>query len=71
MTPTTPSVPTCTGDCNGDGRVAINELVLGVNIVLGPESVDACPAFANPDGIVNVAQLVKAVNNTLNGCGGG
>ena len=26
---------TCAGDCNGDGTVTINELILGVNIALG------------------------------------
>ena len=25
----------CVGDCDGDGTVAINELILGVNIALG------------------------------------
>ena len=59
----------CTGDCNGNGIVAINELVLGVNIVLG-RSASACLAFENAEGTVDVAQLVKGVNNALNGCGG-
>jgi hypothetical protein len=49
--------PTCTGDCDGNGRVAINELVLGVNIVLDVKSLNACLAFANSEGMVDVAQL--------------
>ena len=36
--PTIPATPTakpsCTGDCDGNGLVAINELIVGVNIVL-------------------------------------
>jgi hypothetical protein len=62
--------PSCTGDCDGNGVVAINELILGVNIVLAIQPVDACPAFANAEGVVDIAQLIKGVNNALNGCGG-
>ena len=61
----------CTGDCDGNGMVAINELILGVNIVLGVQPVDACPAFANSQGMVDIAQLIKGVNNALNGCSAG
>jgi hypothetical protein len=59
----------CIGDCDGNGTVAINELVLGVKIVLGSQSVSACPAFVNSQGAVNVAQLIRGVNNALGGCG--
>ncbi len=63
-----PAHAQCVGDCNNDGMVLVNELVLGVNIALGSQPVGACPAFANGQGEVNVAQLVKGVNNALNGC---
>ncbi len=59
----------CVGDCNGDGEVAINELVLGVRINLGEVGASACPAFdGNADGQVSVAELIQAVNAALNGC---
>jgi len=58
----------CMGDCNGNGLVAINELVLGVNIVLGVEPETACPAFANSLELVDIAQLITGVNNALTGC---
>jgi hypothetical protein len=58
----------CVGDCDGDGMVAINELILGVNIALGLQPVSACPAFENAQGQVDIAQLIKGVNNALNGC---
>jgi hypothetical protein len=61
--------PPCTGDCDGNGIVAINELILGVNIALDHQPVSACPACASPEGVVDIAQLVKGVNNALNGCG--
>jgi len=65
----TPGPPTCTGDCNGDGEVTVNELVLMVNIALGTTAVSECPAGdANDDGEITVDELVAAVNNALNGC---
>src|SRR5262245_21061795 len=43
----------CIGDCNGDGAISINELILGVQIALGEAPLAACPAFdANGDGTV-------------------
>jgi hypothetical protein len=61
----------CVGDCNGDGQVTINELILGVNIALGVAPVSACEAFANNQGVVDIAQLIKGVNNALEGCPAG
>jgi len=58
----------CTGDCDDNGMVAINELILGVNIVLGLQPVDACPAFASSQEMVDIAQLITGVNNALDGC---
>ena len=45
----TPPLP-CVGDCDGNSLVTINELVLGVKIVLGSQLGNACPAFANSPG---------------------
>jgi len=60
----------CVGDCNGDGMVAINELIIGVNIALGAAPVSQCPSFdANGDGMVGINELITAVNNALTGCG--
>jgi hypothetical protein len=65
----TPPSPSCVGDCNGDGTVSINELIVGVNIALGTFSVDECVAFdANGDGMVGINELIQAVNNALGGC---
>jgi len=63
-------VSTCTGDCDGNGMVAINELILGVNIALGVQPATACSAFANLEGVADIAQLLKGVSNALDGCGG-
>lgn len=59
----------CAGDCDGNGAVAINELIIGVNINLGQAGVGACPAMdANGNGAVAVNELIAAVNNSLRGC---
>ncbi|MEO8601292.1 MAG: hypothetical protein ABI629_01815 [bacterium] len=59
----------CAGNCNDDGSVSINELIVGVNIALGAAAVDTCAAFdLNGDGSVTINELIAAVNGALNGC---
>ena len=60
----------CIGDCNNDGAVSVDELILGVYIALGVQPVTACSAFANSEGVVDIVQLIEGVNNGLHGCGG-
>jgi hypothetical protein len=60
----------CAGDCDGDGRVTVDELVTGVNIALDRAAIDACRALdTDSDGRVTVDELVRAVGNLLRGCG--
>jgi hypothetical protein len=70
VTPTaTPPPSTCAGDCNGDGSVAINELITGVNIALGSAAVSLCPSCdTSGDGSVAINELIAAVSRALNGC---
>jgi Ca2+-binding EF-hand superfamily protein len=57
------------GDCDGDGNVAVNELILGVRISLGRASLNDCRTFdANGDGEVSINELISAVKNSLAGC---
>jgi hypothetical protein len=64
-----PVTAACVGDCAGDGTVAVNELVLGVNMALGRLSLQQCPIFdGNQDEQVSVNELVAAVANALAGC---
>lgn len=59
----------CVGDCDGDGNVAVNELISGVNIALGSAPVESCASFdTDGGGEVTVHELVSAVNAALNGC---
>jgi hypothetical protein len=60
---------TCAGDCNGDGTVEVNELIVGVNIALGVVAIAQCPSIGDSDGMVTVDRLVLAVANALDGCG--
>src|SRR5512139_2519078 len=60
---------TCPGDCNSDGAVTINELIVGVNIVLELEPVATCPAFdVSGDGVATVNEIILGVNASLNDC---
>jgi hypothetical protein len=62
----------CVGDCNADGSVAINELILGVNIALGSEPLGVCPSFdCSGTGAVPINCLISAVAGALNGCPSG
>jgi parallel beta-helix repeat protein len=55
------------GDCDGDGRVAVSEIVLAVSIALGIAPLEACEA-ASGDGVqVAIADLVAAVQVALSG----
>ncbi len=84
-TPTLPAgftpVP-CLGDCDGDGRVTLGELILSVGTALGSVPLDACPVFEEcnsecaPGPIpatprvpqVRMDCVIRAVNNALDGC---
>jgi hypothetical protein len=70
-TPTvTPSPrPRCAGDCDGNRRVDIAEIITGVNIALGNDTVGRCVAFdGDANGMVAIAELIRAVNAAANGC---
>ena len=59
----------CSGDCNGDGAVTVNELITMVNIALGSAASSACSAGdANGDGEITVNEIVAGVNHALSGC---
>ena len=55
-------VPPAVGDCNQDLQVSINELIMGVNIVLGNNTLDECRFFdGDGNGTVGVNEVVAAV----------
>src|ERR1051326_4372709 len=40
----------CVGDCNGDGMVSIDELIVGVNIALNALDISKCPNLHEGEG---------------------
>jgi hypothetical protein len=59
----------CIGDCDLDGAVEIDELVLGVGLSIDPAALDACPSIdANGDQRIGVDEVLRAVRGALSGC---
>jgi hypothetical protein len=69
-TPTpTPTQAPCAGDCDGNNRVTIDELLTMVNIALGNADVSTCRAGdPSADNQITVDEIILAVNHALNGC---
>jgi hypothetical protein len=66
-----PPPSACTGDCNQDQKVTVDELVTMVNIALGNTPVANClNGDASGDGEITIAEIVSAVNNALGSCPG-
>jgi hypothetical protein len=57
----------CIGDCGDDGRVTIDELILGVRIALGDAASDVC-GVGGPGPGFGIDGLVTSVLNSLAGC---
>jgi protocatechuate 3,4-dioxygenase beta subunit len=69
VNPTVTPGSRCSGDCNGDGQVSVDELVTLVDSALGGAQPSACPMGLPDDGELDIAFLVDAVGKALNGCG--
>jgi large repetitive protein len=74
LTPTvaatvTSTVTACAGDCNGNGQVTVDDLILAVNIALGSQPIDRCRAAdGDRNDMLTVSELITAVNRALSGC---
>lgn len=69
VTPIPTRVAGCPGDCNGDARVSIDELIRAVRISLGEREGLACPpADYDGNGQVSIDELIQAVLASLYGC---
>lgn len=59
----------CTGDCNGDSTVTVDDLLTMVNIALDHTPVDHCVAGdVNGDQAITVDEILTALNYALTGC---
>lgn len=73
-TPTTTATATflptpCTGDCNSDASVTVDEIILLVNIALERESAHRClSGDHDSDGHITIEEIVLAVRAALFGC---
>jgi hypothetical protein len=64
-----PATAYCVGDCTGDGIVAINELVAGMQVALADDPATTCPSFdANGNGQVGIDELIQIAANSRDGC---
>lgn len=64
-----PLPPLCVGDCNEDGVVTVDEIVLGVRVALGEENIARCVAMdRDSDGSVTIDEILQAVTHALAGC---
>ncbi len=68
--PRTPTPPgPCAGDCNGDGHVTIDELILAVSLAVDALPVDACLLIdQNADRSATINEIVTAVRALLADC---
>jgi cytochrome c peroxidase len=61
--------PLCTGDCNYDGVVSVDELVTNVGIEMEAETLASClSGDPDGDGTVDLGETIQAVNAALKGC---
>jgi hypothetical protein len=59
----------CPGDCDGNGAVTIDELIVGVGIALDELPLSRCTAMdLSGDGRVTIDELTVAVTASLDGC---
>lgn len=59
----------CAADCDGNGTVAINEMIVCVNIAAGSVDPETCPACdPNDDARVTIDELIVGVSSLLGIC---
>lgn len=71
-TPTpSPSPIACAGDCDGDGQVTVDEVVIGVALAQGSDTVPVCAAFdTDGNGQIEIPELLAAVDMVPRYCPG-
>jgi hypothetical protein len=56
----------CIGDCNDSGEVAVDDIIIMVNIALGIDTIESCiNGDANCDGEITIDDITKAIGNAL------
>ena len=57
----------CGGDCNGDGRIAVDELIAAVGVALGGGA-ETCGADLDDDARLGIGELIRLVGVAVGGC---
>jgi hypothetical protein len=61
----------CPGDCDGDGRVVVGEILSSIRVLLAMDALSTCAAAdSNHDTRVTVDDVLRAVDAALHGCSG-
>mgnify|MGYP000045609439 CR=1 FL=1 len=61
--------PSCLGDCNRDGEVTVDEIVVAVQIALAAVPVEVCVAIdRDGDGDATIDEILAAVQHAASGC---
>lgn len=64
-----PALATCTGDCDGQAQVTVDEVLTMVNIALGATDAGACsPGDVDGNRTITVDEILVAMTNALMGC---
>src|SRR5207237_834998 len=59
----------CIGTCNGSAAVAIDEIIILVNIARGEADISTCSAgIAGGVDQITAGQIIAAITNALSGC---
>lgn len=58
----------CSGDCQGDHEVSIDDLLCAVDALLTQAASGCLCADADGDGSAHIGEIVIAVHNALTGC---
>ncbi len=59
----------CSGDCDFNGTVTVDELVAGINVALGTATYAHCVGMdSSGEGEVSVDELVTVISQALTGC---
>lgn len=67
--PTPRPIGACVGDCNGDGRVTVDEIVRGVKMALNELVIEpGCGFDRDGNDAITVDELVVGITSLLRGC---
>lgn len=61
--------PDCAGDCDGNWRVGVAEVISGIRMMVDSVPVGDCPRMdSSADGAITVNEVVRALQHSLEGC---